>query len=335
MIKKQSQMDICSQSPKKIIHVLQPDACKFLSYIESSTVKESFTVTKGDTINPDCDALFCQTYTHPEMVDQLAATKKDVILHVNGDVWYEMRHIHKNFKLLRIINEICEKAAAIICLSKFLAGKGLDDVASGNFMYLPKGLWGVSHTPNGVDPKRFQLKRSFNAKTPLVISQIGFSLPWKFNGIPVFFDAIRKLSHQARFVNVGWKNGYEDLVAEWEKKYDITFIDPVPDWPSFLHTADFYIQPSLYDTWGRSVAEAMCCGLPVIAYDAGGVPELSEKIIFCDPQDGVSTARTFSDLITHPERWPEIGKSLYAEAQRLDFVHRNDYRDLLKEILFK
>ena len=318
---------------KKHIHILQPDACTFLPYIEAPDVMEAFTITKGATVDERCDAVFCQTYTRQEMYEKLLETDKPVILHVNGDVWYEMRHIHFDTVLLDAVNAICAKALGVVCLSKFLADSGLRDVPGGNITYLPRGLWGVAHTPNGVEPGRFRLKETFNGENPLVMSQIGLSLPWKFAGIPLFFEAIRGLAPNARFVNVGTTRGHEELAAKWEAEFNMTFVEPVPDWPELLLTADVYVHPSLYDTWGRSVAEAMCCGLPVLAYDAGGVPELSDKILYCPPDDAAATASIFSDLMARPDDWPAMGRVLHEEARRLDAAHRNDYRDILLRLM--
>src|SRR5262249_40764987 len=41
-----------------------------------------------------------------------------------------------------------------------------------------------------------------------------------------------------------------------------------------LASCDLYVQPSFEESFGMAAAEAMACGVPVIATDAGGLPEL-------------------------------------------------------------
>lgn len=315
------------------IQVLQPDACKFVSYIESQSVKKRFTVSRGSKLDERCDAVFCQTYTWREMYEQLLETDKPIILHLNGDVWYELEHIHNDLKLLSIVNSLCRKASGVICLSRFLANNGKRAVPEANITFLPKGLWGVNHTSIGVNPRRFVRKANFNTDSPVVMSQIGLSMSAKFAGIPRFFEAITEMHPRARFINVGTTRGHEELVGEWSESYGIEFVDPVKDWPSLLLQADIYVHPSLYDTWGRSIAEAMCVGLPVWSYRVGGIPELSSNIVLCDPGDDERAYDSFMELMDNSNAWPEIGNSLRKEAFDLDVEHEHDYIEILSRCL--
>ena len=62
--------------------------------------------------------------------------------------------------------------------------------------------------------------------------------------------------------------------------------------------ADCLIQPSLAEGLSRSILEAMACGLPIIATDVGGNPELvsSENGILVKPRSGQEIAEAVTSL---------------------------------------
>ena len=64
------------------------------------------------------------------------------------------------------------------------------------------------------------------------------------------------------------------LSPEAAKK--VTFVGLVAhsDVPAFYQKADIYIGPSLYESFGASIIEAMTAGVPVVATRVGAVPEL-------------------------------------------------------------
>ena len=67
-----------------------------------------------------------------------------------------------------------------------------------------------------------------------------------------------------------------------------------------LRENDIFIFPSISEGLPRSVIEAMAVGLPCVASNVGGIPELvSEEYLF-DPQDVGGFALAIEKLITHP-----------------------------------
>ena len=56
--------------------------------------------------------------------------------------------------------------------------------------------------------------------------------------------------------------------------------------------ADILIAPSLQENYSNTVLEAMACGLPIVAFDVGGMPELIDH-----KKNGyVASARDVNDL---------------------------------------
>jgi len=58
-----------------------------------------------------------------------------------------------------------------------------------------------------------------------------------------------------------------------------------------MGTADIFVLPSLWETQGCVLIEAMTCGCPSVATDVGGVPEV------LDPRAGVLVAPESSEAL--------------------------------------
>ena len=73
-----------------------------------------------------------------------------------------------------------------------------------------------------------------------------------------------------------WKRNDLDLMG------CMNFVEPVTDPFPFYQSLDIYLNTSRHEGIPLSILEAMACGLPVIAPNVGGIPE-----IFDDPAEGI------------------------------------------------
>lgn len=64
-----------------------------------------------------------------------------------------------------------------------------------------------------------------------------------------------------------------------------------------------YLQPTRVEGFGLAIAEAMCCGAPVITSPVGSVPEVvGDFATWCDSTRPESIAAGIIDLLEHPEQ---------------------------------
>ena len=325
---------------KPHLHILQRrDVLSQIALVESPTVAEVFKITKSSRLQPGSDLVFTQTYTDPEIISLLENCNVPYIVHVQGDVWYELSEIHHAEPLLKKVNQVLTRARYVVCISDFLRQIAVRNLPESSIVYLPGGFWGLDHTDNGIVPERFSKtseSREVNGVTKSILIQINFTLPRKFAGIPLFFESISNVRNDFNdwsFTCIGHVGDDEEQVHQWAFEYGFNYLPQSSSWPDFLASCDLFIHPSLYDTWGRSVAEAMCAGVPVLAFNAGGVPEISNEIKFCDPCDPDDICRSLSELINSPETWIRTGKELRKQAIHLTALHRSDYLDILKKAL--
>ena len=173
--------------------------------------------------------------------------------------------------------------------------------------------------PNGVDPRFFELQPS--PVSPPVCLCIGTitprknqnafiraldSLAAKINFKVIFLGSTENNSYSAEFLELvknrpwceypGFESGFEKLKPYYEK-------------------ASLVALPTLEDNCPMVVLEAMAAGLPVVAANVGGVPELiqDEKTgLLCNSQNAGSMSSAVEKILTQPES----ARVMAAEAKR-------------------
>jgi glycosyltransferase involved in cell wall biosynthesis len=84
------------------------------------------------------------------------------------------------------------------------------------------------------------------------------------------------------------------LAAELGIADDVVFVGGVPleETVSFYRAADVFVYPSLNETFGLPLLEAMACGCPVVTSDTSAMPETAgDAAILADPGEPASIAK--------------------------------------------
>ncbi len=108
------------------------------------------------------------------------------------------------------------------------------------------------------------------------------------------------------------KHYFEELTKHYGLEKYIQFCGHVnhSDTPDYFRKAQIYVLPSLGEPFGMSLVEAMSCGLPIVATDAGGAPEVIgdyNKKYLVPPRDSGALAEAIIKLLLNYEECKSTG----------------------------
>ena len=88
---------------------------------------------------------------------------------------------------------------------------------------------------------------------------------------------------------------------------------------AFMNSLDVFVLPSLAEGTPNGVIEAMAHGIPVIATNVGGIPDIldADSGILVPPGDAVALAEAMATLANDPQRRNEMGAAARERHQKL------------------
>ncbi|HZF19015.1 MAG TPA: glycosyltransferase family 4 protein [Burkholderiales bacterium] len=183
---------------------------------------------------------------------------------------------------------------------------------------------------NGVDAERFravarnpELRRAWGvpASARLIVST-GRLVGWK--GLRVIVSAMPRLEDDVHYLVVGSGSEAEPLRTLAQEqgvagRVHLAGRIEHARLPELLSQADVYVQPSIgEESFGISVAEAMACGLPVLASDFSALPEVvgrGESGVLLAPGDVGAWASALGALLADPDRRRRLGAAARARVE--------------------
>ena len=126
------------------------------------------------------------------------------------------------------------------------------------------------------------------------------------------------------------KKELEEMAAELGIADKVIFAGARDDVPSLLKLMDVFVLSSLSEGSPNVVLEAMAAGLPVVATDVGGLPEIvidGESGILVPPGDSGALAAAVGDLLDDPARAVAMGRTGLALA-----MERHDIERVVREM---
>lgn len=177
---------------------------------------------------------------------------------------------------------------------------------------------------DGIDTERFRPSGTRSTDEERRLLFVGGANPRK--GADVFLEAFARVSRYETGV-------FADLVGggDWtvqRRKAEglgissrIHFLQFVPhhEMPGYFARCFALVAPSKSESFGRAVAEAMACGLPVVATRVGSIPEIVQNGVtglLVPGNDAQALAHAILELTRNPRRAEEMGRAGRARVER-------------------
>jgi glycosyltransferase involved in cell wall biosynthesis len=208
----------------------------------------------------------------------------------------------------------CHSADLIFCLSEF----SKRDISRA--YHVPTSKLGVTYA--GVDSaftvNTSRRNRSHDDPFSLLFSG-RLNGPHEQKGLDVLLKSLPQvLSHHKVVLNIIGTGPrlpqYQALAGELGIREHVRFLGFVEhqQMPRQYQQVDLFVLPSRRESFGLVLAEAMACGLPVVATTAGAIPEVVEDGVtgvLVPPDDPEALANAVVSLLSDPQRMKAMGKA--------------------------
>ncbi len=187
----------------------------------------------------------------------------------------------------------------------------------------------ASVIPNGIELKRFErLPRRSTVKSAAsdekTLLFVGRLDPIK--GVAYLIEAMNtivKRNPQVRLLLVGdgkERRSLETLVEELRLVEYVSFVGKVPNEkvPEYMAATDVLVLPSLSEGFPVVLLEAMACGLPIVATNVGGIPEIvrdGENGFLVEPESSKEIAEKVLKLLENDELRRRISQNNFEQAK--------------------
>jgi len=183
----------------------------------------------------------------------------------------------------------------------------LAGVAPAAIRVVPLGV-GAEFRPQPVAAARAAVTTRFGLTEPYLL-HLGTVEPRK--NLPLLVEACARLWREGRLTHrlvlagpPGWGSAaLEASIARHGVGDRVRRLGRVADAerPALYGAADAVLIPSVYEGFGLPLLEAMACGAPAVASDAGALPEVAgDAALLLDPRDAQAWAEAIAALLGDP-----------------------------------
>ncbi len=132
---------------------------------------------------------------------------------------------------------------------------------------------------------------------------------YKNKGLEYLILAAKKLRENRKnyyFMIIGEgleKQNLENLIKKHELENYVILTGRIPDAYQYLKAFDLFVLPSVKEGQPWVILEAMAAGVPIVAINIAGIPEMIENEksgILVEPADSNALAEAIKKMLTHP-----------------------------------
>lgn len=206
----------------------------------------------------------------------------------------------------------------------------------------------VKYIPNGIEFEHFKPR----SKDPALLKKLGLKgyKVYMFYGRPGISKGVEYLVRAAKLIKNKIKKsklllilGKEPkrkhekilrMIDEFKLADHICLLDPLPydDLPKYISLADLVVVPSLSEGFGYSVAESSAMGKPIVASNAGSLPELvahKESGILIGPRSPEEISAAICKLLNDEKSLVKMGKAARAKVSKFNWEKSLDMLETL------
>jgi glycosyltransferase involved in cell wall biosynthesis len=145
------------------------------------------------------------------------------------------------------------------------------------------------YKPHNKEDVRNKFNIPETAYVVLFSADLGINNPFKGGEFIKQLIEYYQLYSNILFVNIGGGNS----IVKYDKIWNIPYVQNEQEMSYWYSAADVYVYPSLADNCPLVILEAMACGLPIVTFETGGIPEL----VLHNETGYVAKYKDFNDLI--------------------------------------
>ena len=245
------------------------------------------------------------------------------------------RYRARNRALREFTNYAARRAAAVIFVSKYSR-----DVALKAMRIDPSKVFVIYHGVGAhfFEPAQTLSKKNFHGDRPYLLT---VSTVQSHKNYPRFLNAFAKLCREPDLGydyvfagGIGSRSEFESIqqrINKLDLQGRVHYLGEVSYWdlPTLYQGASLFVLPSLLETFGHPLVEAMASHIPIAASNAAAIPEISgDAAVYFNPYDEDEICTVLQKLIYNKELREQL--ILKGSERVKKFSWENTAREMVK-----
>ncbi len=219
-------------------------------------------------MNPFTGGCHCSTDISSEWCDQYYnGCQKCVQLRKSG-MSGDIKHIFE--EKMKAISKIDEQSLVVVGPSEWVCEESKKSRLLGRFRH--------KFIPHGIDTEIFQNREQNDCRRKIgvqtkkkIVLFVSYSIENRTKGIHYLLNALKMIDRRdILLLSVG--KGKIDVPSNIHYRH-LGFFSSREELSYIYNCADFFVTPSVMESFGFTIAESLCCGVPVVGFDTSGVTE--------------------------------------------------------------